>query len=92
MGRTRWSGNFRSTTAINGVDDRGCLGDWDTFEIFEKFTIHRLCRCFEAARQLLTFGAGFSSGGQSFWQPSTRMDMRALEHALELRELSSLRN
>ena len=33
--------------ALERLDERTTLGDCDTFEIFEKFTLHRLCQSFE---------------------------------------------
>ena len=33
-------------TALGGWDERKSLGDWDTFEVFEKFTLLRLCQSF----------------------------------------------
>lgn len=74
-------------TTINGVDDPGILGDWDTFEIFEKRTLHWLCRCFENGASTADLLERIQKRRQSFWQPQHKEGYAALEHAVRLREL-----
>jgi len=74
-------------TAINGVDDPAVLGDWDTFEIFEKCTLHWLCRCFENGASSADLLERIQKRRQSFWQPQHKEGYAALEHAVRLREL-----
>ena len=72
---------------LDGVEDRATLGDWDTFEIFEKFTLHRLCQSFEKGAAAVDLRAVIQQRRASFWQPQHRDGYAALEHAVELREL-----
>ena len=72
---------------INSVDDPSVLGDWDTFEIFEKCTLHWLCRCFENGASTADLLERIQKRRQSFWQPQHKEGYAALEHAVRLREL-----
>jgi uncharacterized protein (TIGR02687 family) len=74
-------------TALSGVDDPAALGDWDTFEIFEKFTLHWLCQCFENGASTTDLRERIQRRRHSFWQPQHKEGYAALEHAVELREL-----
>lgn len=73
--------------ALNGMEERATLGDSDTFEIFEKFTLHRLCQSFEKGAAAVDLRAMVQQRRSSFWQPEHEHGYAALEQAVELREL-----
>ncbi len=64
---------------------RATLGDADTFEIFEKLTLHRLCKSFERGAAAGDLRAVIQQR-RSFWQRA-QDGYAAVEHAVELREL-----
>ncbi len=74
-------------TALGGVDERKTLGDCDTFEVFEKFTLHRLCESFANGAAAMDLRAVVQQRRSSFWQPQHEHGYAALEEAVELREL-----
>jgi uncharacterized protein (TIGR02687 family) len=74
-------------TALGGLDERQTLGDWDTFEIFEKFTLHRLCQSFAKDTAAVDLRAIMQQRRASFWWPQHKHGYAALEQAVELREL-----
>ena len=74
-------------TALGGVDERKTLGDCDTFEVFEKFTLHRLCESFAKGTAAMDLRAVVQQRRGSFWQPQHEHGYAALEEAVELREL-----
>lgn len=73
--------------ALNAAEDRITLGDWDTFEIFEKFTLHRLCQSFEEGATAADLRAVMQQRRESFWQTEHGHGYAALDQAVELREL-----
>lgn len=87
----QWSHQMESelqiATALGAMDDRKSLGDCDTFEIFEKFTLHRLCQSFASGASATDLRAVMQSRRASFWQPQHQHGYAALEQAVELREL-----
>ena len=74
-------------TALGSSDERKTLGDCDTFEIFEKFTLHRLCQSFATGASAPDLRAVVQQRRASFWQPQHEHGYAALEQAVELREL-----
>ena len=74
-------------TALGAMDDRKILGDWDTFEIFEKFTLHKLCESFANGEAAMDLRAIVQQRRASFWQSEHEHGYAALEHAVEFREL-----
>lgn len=74
-------------TALGALDELKALGDCDTFEIFEKFTLHRLCQSFASGASATSLRAVVQSRRASFWQPEHQHGYAALEQAVELREL-----
>ena len=86
-----WSHQMESelqiATALGGVDERKTLGDCDTFEVFEKFTLHRLCESFANGTAAMDLRAVVQQRRGSFWQPQHEHGYAALEEAVELREL-----
>jgi uncharacterized protein (TIGR02687 family) len=73
--------------ALGGLDERKALGDCDTFEIFEKFTLHRLCQSFANGTAATELRAVVQRRRASFWRPEHEHGYAALEQAVELREL-----
>lgn len=73
--------------ALGGLDDRKTLGDCDTFEIFEKFTLHRLCQSFANGATAVDLRAVVQQRRSSIWWPQHAHGYAALEQAVELREL-----
>ena len=73
--------------AIEEVEARGALSDWDTFEIFERFTIHRLCESFGKGAATVDLRAVIHQRRGSIWYAQHQDGYAALEHALDLREL-----
>jgi uncharacterized protein (TIGR02687 family) len=88
---SRWSERLEAelqiATALGALDERKSLGDADTFEIFEKFTLHRLCRSFSEGGTASDLRAVMQERRTSFWYPRHEHGYAALEQALELREL-----
>jgi uncharacterized protein (TIGR02687 family) len=74
-------------TALGALDERKSFGDCDTFEIFEKFTLHQLCQSFASGASATDLRAVVQSRRASFWQPQHQHGYAALEQAVELREL-----
>ena len=73
-------------TALGALDGRKSLGDCDTFEIFEKFTLHGLCQSFASGASAADLRAVMQLRRASFWQPEHQHGYAALEQAVELRE------
>ena len=86
-----WSNQMESelqiATSLGGLDARKNLGDWDTFEVFEKFTLHRLCEAFEKGATASDLRSVMQQRRASFWQTQHEHGYAALEQAVELREL-----
>lgn len=62
------------------------LGDCDTFEIFEKFCIHRLCHNFAENAAALELRSSIQQRRSSFWYSQHAHGYAAVEQAVELRE------
>lgn len=75
--------------ALEAVDERTSLGDADVFEIFEKFTLHRLCKSFEKGASAGDIRAVIQQRRGSFWYALHEDGYLAVEQAVELRELIS---
>jgi uncharacterized protein (TIGR02687 family) len=73
--------------ALRELDERDTLGDWDTFELFEKFTLHRLCQSFQKGVAAIDLRAMMQERRTSFWYAEHRHGFTAIEQAVELREL-----
>ena len=73
--------------SLNALEESTTLGDADTFEAFEKFTIHRLCRSFERGATATDLRAVIQQRRSSFWQQEHEHGYGALEQAIDLREL-----
>jgi uncharacterized protein (TIGR02687 family) len=87
----RWSrqlqGELQIATALDVLDERTTLGHADTFELFERFTLHRLCRGFENGVAAAELRTTMQERRGSFWHSEHEHGYAALEHALRLREL-----
>ena len=86
-----WSRQMEQEMQVEGAlertDSRTNLADSDTFEIFERFTLHRLCQAFEKGASATDLrGVIFQRRG-SFWYPDHKDGYCALERAVEMREL-----
>jgi uncharacterized protein (TIGR02687 family) len=73
--------------ALNSIEERAELGSSDTFEIFERFILHRLCQRFEKGVAAVDLRTVMQQRRTSFWQPEHKSGYAALEQAVELREL-----
>lgn len=76
--------------SLDGLDERVTLADSDTFEIFEKFTLHRLCQSFAKGAAAIDLRAVVQQRRASFWQARHEHGYAALEQAVELRELMDM--
>lgn len=74
-------------TALDRMDERTAIGDSDTFELFEKFTLQRLCKAFERGMPANELRAVILQRRASFWQSEHKHGYAAVEQAVELREL-----
>lgn len=78
---------FQVAARLDSAGERLDLADADTFEVFEKFSIHRLCRAFEAGARADEILSRIQSRRHSFWYPQHEHGYCAIQQALELREL-----
>ncbi len=84
---------FRVASQLDAVGDRfyrpsgSDLSDADTFEIFDKFVIHRVCTAFEAGERADELLARIQSRRHSFWYSEHEHGYGAIQQAVELREL-----
>lgn len=66
-----WSQNlerdFHLAAKLDALTERSVVGDTDTFEIFEKFSLHRLCKAFEAGAAADEIRKCIQSRRPSFW-------------------------
>ena len=86
-----WAGRMEQDLQIeeglNGLTDFGPVIDSDTFGVFERFILHRLCRAFEAGDPGTDLIERIRKRRLSFWYPDHKFGYLALEYAVELREL-----
>lgn len=73
--------------ALDALEDPLRLADWDTFESFERYSLRRLCKSFEANGTASDLIEEIRRRRTSFWYPEHGAGYAALEHAIELREL-----
>lgn len=83
----RLEGDFQLGEKLDTSDGRLDLGEVDTFEIFEKFIVHRLCRAFEEGATADDVRIKIQARRHSFWFPDHEHGYGAIQQALELREL-----
>jgi uncharacterized protein (TIGR02687 family) len=87
----KWSSMLETDLQIayqlDTAGDRADLGEADTFEIFEKFLIHRLCREFEDGASANDILAKIHMRRHSFWYPQHEHGYGAIRQSVVLREL-----
>ena len=85
-----WAGLMEAelhiTAQLDALDDPQRLATADTFPVFEKFLIHRLCRRFEAGVPSADLLPTLQQRRGSFWYPDHADGYRALEQAIALRD------
>ncbi|MBA3353325.1 MAG: BREX-1 system phosphatase PglZ type A [Blastocatellia bacterium] len=79
--------DFQVASQLDSAGDRLNLGESDTFEIFDRFIIHRLCRDFEGGARSDEILNRIQSRRHSFWYSQHEHGYGAIQHAVELREL-----
>lgn len=79
--------DFQVATQIESAGDKFDPGTADTFELFEKLTIHRLCRAFDSGERDGDILARIQSRRQSFWYPDHEHGYGAIREAVALRDL-----
>lgn len=77
------------TAALDAAEGTPVLGEWDTFEVFERFTLHRLSAAFAAGAPAVEIRATIEARRLSFWYPAHEDGYLALEHAIVMREALS---
>lgn len=89
----KWSARMerelRVAAALDAVDGRLILGECDTFQLFEKYSLHRLCQQFREQVSAVDLRAGIQQRRRSYWHSPYAHGYKALETAVELRELLS---
>jgi uncharacterized protein (TIGR02687 family) len=87
----RWSHQMerelKVAEALDNLGDNAKVGDSDTFELFDKFTLHRLCAAFVKNTSATDLQKIIQSRRGSFWQKQHEQGYAALSCAVELREL-----
>ena len=87
----RWSQQMERelqiSDALNRTRDGTSLGASDTFEIFDKFTLHGLCEAFQKAAAAGDLRDAIQQRKTSFWQSEHKHGYAAIEYAVDLREL-----
>lgn len=79
--------DFQIASRLDAAGEKLDFGEVDTFEIFEKFLIHRLCRAFEAGAKADEILNHIQSRRHSFWYSDHEHGYGAIQQAVELREL-----
>ena len=79
--------DFQIASQLDAAGEKLDLGEADTFEIFEKFLIHRLCRAFETGARADEILNRVQSRRHSFWYSDHEHGYGSIQQAVELREL-----
>ncbi|MBU3665703.1 MAG: BREX-1 system phosphatase PglZ type A [Chthoniobacterales bacterium] len=79
--------DFRVASQLEAAGGKLVLGGADTFEVFEKFTIHQLCRAFEDGARAEDVQQRIQARRNSFWFPEHQHGYGAIQQAVTLREL-----
>jgi uncharacterized protein (TIGR02687 family) len=72
---------------LTALEGQTSVGEWDTFEIFEKFALHQLCKSFDNGATAVDLRAGIKRRMGSFWWAQHQNGYAGLENAVQLREL-----
>ena len=83
----RLEGDLNIEAHLDSIADITVILDADEFPVFEKKVIHSLCRSFEAGEGKEAILPIIQKRRRSFWYPTHEDGYRALEQAVELREL-----
>ncbi|PTY02765.1 BREX-1 system phosphatase PglZ type A [Verrucomicrobia bacterium LW23] len=78
---------FQIASQLDNAGEKLDLGEEDTFEIFERFLIHRLCRAFEAGARADEILNRIQIRRHSFWFSDHVHGYGVIQQAVELREL-----
>ncbi len=79
--------DLQIAVSLGALDEGALLGENDTFELFERFTLHRLVGAFEHNSPSGDLRAVIQQRRGSFWRDKHADGYDALEHAVTLREL-----
>jgi uncharacterized protein (TIGR02687 family) len=79
--------DFRVASQIEAAGEKFDPGGEDTFEVFDKFTLHRLCRAFEAGEPDGDLLARIQRRRTSFWYVTHEHGYGAIREAIALRSL-----
>ena len=74
-------------SALTSLGERGTVGSSDTFELFERYALHRLAQAFERGTTAADLRAAIQQRRASYWRTAHASGYEALEHAVSLREL-----
>lgn len=80
-------GELQIATALDAERGAPELGTWDTFEIFDKFMLHRVCEAFANGAAAADLRGIIQERRSSFWYSEHEHGYAAVEQAIELREL-----
>lgn len=83
----RMQGELQVQSALGALDDRATLGENDTFELFERFTLHRLAQAFHRGAPADELRTVMQQRRGSVWRARHANGYEALEQAVTLREL-----
>ena len=83
----RMQRDLRINESLDAIEDPALLGDSDTFEAFEKFTLSKLCQRFEIGTAPVDLRTLIQTRRASFWIEAHRHGYQAVEQAIALREL-----
>ena len=83
----RMAAELRVQAGLDAADERTALGENDTFELFDKFTLYRLARAFQRGDAAVDMLTAMQQRKASFWRARHVDGFAALEHAISLREL-----
>ncbi len=79
--------NLHIAEKLEALDSTRTIETSDTFPVFEKFIIHRLCRAFEAGATEAALLATIQNRRTSFWFSEHQHGYNAIEQAIVLRQL-----
>ncbi len=74
-------------STLTSFGDRANIGNNDTFELFERFSLHQLVQGFERGLAAADVRAAIQLRRESFWRTTHADGYMALEYAVTLREL-----
>ena len=85
-----WSSELETTLHVqdrlDGLDDPHKLGAWDTFEAFDKYALHWLCRAFDRAGNDAALLSLIQTRRGSYWFAEHADGYEAVAQAIALRQ------